>query len=234
MFLESILFLQKLKKFQKQCCPILVTQSRVIQVACYSRKLACWFWWLIHEWRVQSRGVHRDFRSSAHDSLASRPSSCENHLENFSQFCLWVFWRLDLATCWQLTLVMKNVCLAKIGSVFKPFQFSLKLFMTIHFLSQLNLTYTLRVTLYKFHCCTCSPPNIQEKRYELLFSHLISLILSFIFVSICVGVLIFFLLLWVCFDVFGIILVWIIKILFLCKLVLVDRFIYFPMLVFLR
>ena len=128
MFLESILFLQKLKKFQKQCCPILVTQSQVIQVACYSRKLACWFWWLIHEWRVQSRGVHRDFRSSAHDSLAGRPSSCENHLENFSQFCLWVFWQLDLATCWQLTLVMKNVCLAKIGSVFKPFQFSLKLF----------------------------------------------------------------------------------------------------------
>ena len=52
--------------------------------------------------------------------------------------------------------------------------------------------------------------------------------------SICVGVLIFFLLLWVCFDVFGIILVWIIKVLFLCKLVLVDRFIYFPVLVFLR
>ena len=64
--------------------------------------------------------------------------------------------------------------------------------MTIYFLSQLNLTQIRRVTLYKLHCCTCSPPNFQEKRYGLLFSHLISLILNFIFVSICVGVLIFF------------------------------------------
>ena len=48
---------------------------------------------------------------------------------------------------------------------------------------------------------------------------------------ICVDVLF---LLWVCFDVFGIVLVWIIKVLFLCKLVSVDRFMYFPMLVFLR
>ena len=138
-----------------------------------------------------------------------------------------------MATCWQLTPVAKNTCLAKTGSVFKPFQYSLELFMTIHFLSQLNLTQTLCVTLYKLNCCTCSPPNLQEKRYGLLFSHLISLILSFIFVSICVGVLIFFFL-WVFFDIFGIVLVWIIKVLFLCKLVLVDRFIYFPVLVFLR
>ena len=139
-----------------------------------------------------------------------------------------------MATCWQLTPVAKNTCLAKTGSVFKPFQYSLELFMTIHFLSQLNLTQTLCVTLYKLNCCTCSPPNLQEKRYGLLFSHLISLILSFIFVSICVGVLIFFFFLWVFFDIFGIVLVWIIEVLFLCKLVLVDRFIYFPVLVFLR
>ena len=103
-----------------------------------------------------------------------------------------MFWWLALATCWRLTPVAKNTCLAKTGSVFKPFQYSLELFMTIHFLSQLNLTQTLCVTLYKLNCCTCSPPNLQEKRYGLLFSHLISLILSFIFVSICVGVLIFF------------------------------------------
>ena len=103
-----------------------------------------------------------------------------------------MFWRLALATCWRLTPVTKNTCLAKSGSVFKNlFQFSLELFMTIHFLSQLILTETLRVTLYKFHCCTCSPPNLQEKRYGFLFSHLISRILSFIFGCICVGVLIF-------------------------------------------
>ena len=53
---------------------------------------------IFHEWKVQLRGVHRDFCGSAHDSLAGRPSSREKHLENFSQFCLWVFWRLELAT----------------------------------------------------------------------------------------------------------------------------------------
>ena len=75
---------------------------------------------------------------------------------------------------WRLTPVTKNACLAKTGSVFKHFQFSLKFFMTIHFLSQLKLIQTLRVTLYKLHCCTCSPPNLQEKRYGFLFYHLIS------------------------------------------------------------
>ena len=105
--------------------------------------------------------------------------------------------------------------------------------MTIHFLSQLILTETLRVTLYKFHCCICSPPNLQEKkRYGFLFSHLISRILSFIFVSICVGVLIF------CYGFvsmfLGLFLFGLLKVLFLCKLVSVDRFIYFLVLVFLR
>ena len=74
----------KTEKFQKQCCPVLATQSRVIQVTCYSYKLVCWFWRLVREWMVQSRGVHRDFRGSARDSLAGRPSSCEKHLEIFS------------------------------------------------------------------------------------------------------------------------------------------------------
>ena len=37
----------KIEKFQKQCCPVLATQSRVIQVACYNRELAGWFWQLI-------------------------------------------------------------------------------------------------------------------------------------------------------------------------------------------
>ena len=42
----------KTKKFQKQCYPVLATQSRVIQVAYYSRELAGWFWWLVREWKV--------------------------------------------------------------------------------------------------------------------------------------------------------------------------------------
>ena len=74
----------KTKKFQKQCCSVLATQSRVIQVACYNRKFAGWFWRLVCEWKVQLRGVHRDFRGLARDSLVGRPSSREKHLENFS------------------------------------------------------------------------------------------------------------------------------------------------------
>ena len=66
----------KIEKFQKQCCPVLATLSRVIQVACYSRELVGWFWRLVHEWKVQLRGVHRD-------SLASQISSHEKHLANF-------------------------------------------------------------------------------------------------------------------------------------------------------
>ena len=73
----------KTEKFQKQYCPILATQSWVIQVTCYSRELAGWFWRLVHEWKVQSRGVHRDFHGSARDSLASETSSHEKHLANF-------------------------------------------------------------------------------------------------------------------------------------------------------
>ena len=73
----------KTEKFQKQYCPVLATQSRVIQVACYSRELAGWFWWLDREWKVQSQGVHKDFRGLARDSLTGRPSSREKHLEIF-------------------------------------------------------------------------------------------------------------------------------------------------------
>ena len=60
----------KTEKFQKQCCPVLATQSLVIQFACYSRELTCWFWGLVRKWKVQSRGVHRDFHGSARNSLA--------------------------------------------------------------------------------------------------------------------------------------------------------------------
>ena len=70
-------------KFQKQCCPVLATQSRVKQVACHNHELAGQFWWHVHKWKVQSRGVHREFRGSARNSLAGRPSSREKHLENF-------------------------------------------------------------------------------------------------------------------------------------------------------
>ena len=87
MFLESILFL-KTEDFKNHFCPVLVTQSRVSQVAGLSREFAGQFWQLVRKWKVQSRGLLRDFRGSARDSLAGRLSSREKHLENFSKFCL--------------------------------------------------------------------------------------------------------------------------------------------------
>ena len=102
----------KIEKFQKLCCPVLATQSRVIQVACYSCELACCFWRLVRELRVQSQRVHRDFHDSARDSLAGRPSNREKYLEKFfkllTSFCFVAY----LATNWRLDPVTKNACFA--------------------------------------------------------------------------------------------------------------------------
>ena len=82
-------FQKKSEIFQEtQFCPVLATQSRVSQVARLSRVFAGHFWQLVREWKVQSRGLLRDFGGSARDSLAGRPSSREKYLENFSKFCL--------------------------------------------------------------------------------------------------------------------------------------------------
>ena len=43
-------------------------------------------WRLVRRWKVQLRGIHRDFRGLPHDYLAGRLSSCEKHLENISNF----------------------------------------------------------------------------------------------------------------------------------------------------
>ena len=84
MFLESILFL-KTENFKNHFCPVLVTQLQVSQVACHNREFAGQFWRLTREWKVKSRGLHRDFRGSARDSLTGRPSSREKHLKIFFQ-----------------------------------------------------------------------------------------------------------------------------------------------------
>ena len=81
--------LQKLKISKINFCPVLAIQSRVSQVACHSRELAGQFWWLVHKWKVQSWGVHRDVRGSARGSPASKTSSREKHLENFSKLLSW-------------------------------------------------------------------------------------------------------------------------------------------------
>ena len=94
----KVFFSHKNRKFQKQCFPVLATQSRVSQVACHNRELAGQFWRLVCEWKVQSRGVYIDFRGSARDYLASKTSNREKHLAKFSNFCFEVFLRVILAT----------------------------------------------------------------------------------------------------------------------------------------
>ena len=63
-FWKSVLFLEKCQKFQKLCCPVLVTWSRVNPVVC-----------------PQSQAYSVGLR----DSLASQSPSCEKDLENFSK-----------------------------------------------------------------------------------------------------------------------------------------------------
>ena len=89
LFLEKCFVFYKNWKSSKTMCPILATQSRVSQVVCHSCEIAGLFWRLVREWKVQSQEVHRNFRGSARDSLASETSSRKKHLENFSKLLTW-------------------------------------------------------------------------------------------------------------------------------------------------
>ena len=60
-----------------------------------------------------------------------------------------MFWRLELATVWQLNQVAKNVCLAEIGAVFKSFSVFPRTFVTVHLLSKLSPSQTLRESIFK-------------------------------------------------------------------------------------
>ena len=229
MFLESILF-KNLKISKTQFCLVLATQSRVSQVVGLSCFFAGYFWRLVRKWKVQSRGLHRDFRGSARDSLVGRPSNCEKHLEIFSQFCLWVFWRLALATCWRLTSVVKNACSAFRNQFLNLFNFPSNFLWLFTFSLNLNSPKH-SVSLFTTSIFALFTSKSSRKRYGLSFPHLISHVLSFIFVNICVDVLFFSL--WVCFG-FWVVLVWIVEVLSLCELVSIDRFIYYHVLVSLR
>ena len=158
----------KTEKFLKQCCPNLATQSWVIQVAFYSRKLVCWFWRLVHEWKVQSRGVHRDFWGSARDSLASRPSSREKHLEIFfHNFVFECFGGLP----WRLVSVAKSTCFAFQRQFFffkKPFSVFPQSFVTIHCLLCLKLLKRHSVHTQTLLILSLSSP-IFKKRYGFCF-----------------------------------------------------------------
>ena len=111
----------KTEKFQKQCCPVLATQSQVIQVACHNRELAGRFWQLVREWEVQLQGVYRDFRGSAYDSLTSETSSREKHLANFfKSFGLKCFG--GCPSDWLATCISHEKCVFCVSkTVFKNF-----------------------------------------------------------------------------------------------------------------
>ena len=51
-------------------------------------------WRLVRKWKLQSRGVLRNFCGFLRDYLAGRHSSHEKHLDKFFDFCLISVWRL--------------------------------------------------------------------------------------------------------------------------------------------
>ena len=179
-FLESILFLQNWK-FQKQCCSVLATQSRVIQVACHSRELASQSWQLVHECKVQLQGVHRDFCGSAHDSFASETSSHKKHLANFSKLLAWSVLAGVLATDWRLVSVVKNRCFAFQRQFLKLFQFFPRIFVTVHCLPHFSLSNTPCLTSKSIHLLHHLILRSSRKRYRFSLSHLIFHVLIIIF-----------------------------------------------------
>ena len=107
-----------------------------------------------------------------------------------------MFWRLALATCWQLTPVSKNACLAKSWLVKKNknkktflvfprtfYDYSLSLSTETH---PNTSCHSLQNPFLNFFTSKSS-----RKRYGFSFPHLISRVLSFIFVNICVDALFF-------------------------------------------
>ena len=115
---------------------------------------------------VQSREVHWNFRGSARDSLAGRPSSHEKHLENFfsiSSLSVLATCLGDLlATC--VGSEKRVFCISK--TVFKTFSVFFPLnfcdcSLSSQFLSQLSPSQTLRAPIPKLHCCIFSTQNLQ-------------------------------------------------------------------------
>ena len=154
----------------------------------------------------------------------------KNTSKFFSQFCLWVFWQLALATCWRLTPIAKNVCLAKSGSVFKnPFSFSSNFLWLFTFSlnwisSKHSVSLSTNSIFALFHLqifkkkvwVLISSPHISC--FELHFCEYLCWCFVYGFVSFFFGL-----------SLFGLL-----RYLFLCELVSVDRFMYYHVLVFLR
>ena len=176
-FWKVFCFYKKKKKwkFQKRCCPVLATHSWVIQVACYSCELAGWFWRLVHEWKVQSRGVHRDFCGSTCDSLVGRPSNREKRLEIFfKSLGLKCFGRWPWRLTGDLFQSQKTCVLCFKDSFYKTFLVFPSNFydcsLSSPFLSQLKLTQT----LLKLYFCIISSQIFKKKVWVLISSPHIS------------------------------------------------------------
>ena len=80
-------------------------------------------WRLVHGWKVQLRGVHRDFHSSDRDSLASGTSSRKKHLENFSKVFLSSVLAAGLSDFLATWFCPENRVFCKNKAIFKHFEF---------------------------------------------------------------------------------------------------------------
>ena len=147
-----------------------MTQLRVSQVACHSRELTGKFWWLVCEWKVQSRGVHRDFRGSFCDSLESETSSREKHLENFSKLLAWSVLAGVFSDYLATYLSREKRVFCTVRAVFKIF-FSFPSNFCDYSLSQ-----TLSVTLFELHFLLHLNSKSSRKRYGFSFSHSVFLV----------------------------------------------------------
>ena len=154
----------------------LATLSRVSQVACHSRELAGQFWRLVREWKVQSWGVHRDFRDSARDSLASETSSREKHLANFSKLLAWSVLAGVSSDYLATYLSREKRVFCTVRAVFKIF---------FSFPSNF-CDYSLSLSTVSFPNTTCHPlrtpfllylnSKSSRKRYGFSFSHFVFLV----------------------------------------------------------
>ena len=87
-----------------------------------------------------------------------------------------------MATVWRLNQVAKIACLAETGAVFKSFSVFPRTFVTVHLLSKLSPSQTLRVLVSNLHCCILSAQNLQVTGMGFQFCTHFYLILCF---SLC-------------------------------------------------
>ena len=90
-----------------------------------------------------------------------------------------MIWRLELATVWRLNPVAKIACLAEIRAVFKSFSVFPRIFVTVHLLSKLSPSQTLRAPISNLHCCILLAQNLQVTGMGFQFCTLFYLILCF-------------------------------------------------------